>query len=146
MKLTTARLKKLIKEELETTLREMEGGEKKNQEYDKLLTLMSDKDSVNSAEILYQSIKNELTPEQQAFLDSCFKALELAREASQAHDNRQYDSEENIFQKFNKKFDEALGEMIRNAPQKDDLHKNAFLGVRAAAVDEADGVFGMLDL
>ena len=82
MKLTTARLKKLIKEELETTLREMEGGEKKNQKYENLLTLMSNKDLLDSAEILYQSIKNELeiTEEQQSFIDLSFKIINLVKE------------------------------------------------------------------
>ena len=82
MKLTTARLKKLIKEELETTLREMEGGEKKSQDYDKLLTLMSNEDFLNSAEILYQSSKNELeiTEEQRSFIELCFKIINLVKE------------------------------------------------------------------
>lgn len=139
MKLTTAHLKKLIKEELQSTLREMEEEHTPDFYYNRLLTLMSFESEVQLAEMTYLSMKDQLTPEQQAFLDSCVKALELAREACKTHDSKAYPA-------LNREFNEALREIFNNAPKKDDLHKKAFLGVREAAVNLACGWFGMLDL
>lgn len=146
MKLTTARLKKLIKEELQTTLREM-GGEEYTPDfyYNKLLTLLAFPDEVPLAEMTYLSMKDQFTPEQQAFLDSCINALEIARKAIQAYDNRHKTGHAGNVE-YNRMFQEALREIFNNAPQKDDLHKKAFRGVHSAAVDIAGGIFGMNDL
>jgi len=85
MKLNKETLKRIIKEELQTTLRESmaSGG---TDYYNKLLTLMSTKAGVYQAESLYEFARDQLDDEEKTFLDNCFRLLEIGREAGKIGD------------------------------------------------------------
>lgn len=85
MKLNKETLKRIIKEELQTTLRESmaSGG---TDYYNKLLTLMSTKAGVHQAESLYEFARDQLDDEEKTFLDNCFRLLEIGREAGKIGD------------------------------------------------------------
>jgi hypothetical protein len=85
MKLTKETLKRIIKEELQTTLRESmaSGG---TDYYNKLLTLMSTKAGVYRAESLYEIARDQLDDEEKTFFDNCFRLLEIGREAGKIGD------------------------------------------------------------
>tara|TARA_R100000406_G_scaffold36513_1_gene24159 strand:+ start:320 stop:868 length:549 start_codon:yes stop_codon:yes gene_type:complete len=81
MKLNKETLKRIIKEELEATLRESmpSGG---TDYYNKLVTLMGTKAGVYQAESLYEFARDQLDDEEKTFLDNCFRFLEIGREAT----------------------------------------------------------------
>ena len=81
MKLNKETLKRIIKEELQATLRESMpiGG---TDYYNKLITLMRTKAGVYQAESLYEFARDQLDDEEKTFLDNCFKLLEIGREAT----------------------------------------------------------------
>ena len=85
MRLNKETLKRIIKEELQATLRESmpSGG---TDYYNKLVTLMRTKAGVYQAESLYEFARGQLAPDEQTFLDNCFKLLELGREATKIGD------------------------------------------------------------
>lgn len=84
MKLNKQTLKRIIKEEIQATLRESmpSGG---TDYYNKLVTLMRTKAGVYQSESLYEFARGQLAPDEQTFLDNCFKLLELGREALKLH-------------------------------------------------------------
>jgi len=81
MKLDNQTLKRIIKEELQATLRESipSGG---TDYYNKLITLMRTKAGVYQAESLYEFARDQLDDEEKTFFENCFKLLELGREAT----------------------------------------------------------------
>jgi coenzyme F420-reducing hydrogenase alpha subunit len=85
MKLNKETLKRIIKEELQATLRESmpSGG---TDYYNKLITLMSTKAGVYQAESLYEFARDQLDDEEKTFLDNCFRLLEIGREATKIGD------------------------------------------------------------
>tara|TARA_R100001086_G_scaffold222176_1_gene139592 strand:- start:483 stop:1058 length:576 start_codon:yes stop_codon:yes gene_type:complete len=85
MKLNKETLKRIIKEELQETLRESmpSGG---TDYYNKLVTLMSTKEGVYQAESLYEFARDQLDDEEKTFLDNCFRFLEIGREATKLGD------------------------------------------------------------
>jgi hypothetical protein len=182
MKLNKETLKRIIKEELQTTLRESiaSGG---TDYYNKLLTLMSTKAGVYQAETLYEFARDQLDDEEKTFLDNCFRLLEIAREAIKLDDAKAEISKQireylkdNQFQSWqikrrqndvflqeleNKKtqiykeireldnlFDEQLliaGDLA--APMvTDNPRVHAFSASRQAAIEEAGGLFGFIDI
>jgi len=85
MKLNKKTLKQIIREELQTTLRESmpSGG---TDFYNKLVTLMRTTEGVYQAESLYEFARDQLDDEEKTFLDNCFRLLEIGREATKLGD------------------------------------------------------------
>jgi len=102
MKLTKETLKRIIKEELQTTLRESmaSGG---TDYYNNLLTLMSTKAGVYQAESLYEFDRDQLDDEEKTFLDNCFRLLEIGRKAGKIG---------NEIKEIDKKIREIMGNPI----------------------------------
>ena len=182
MKLNKETLKRIIKEELQATIRESmpSGGA---DYYNKLLTLMSTKAGVYQAESLYEFTRDQLDDEEKNFLDNCFRLLEIAREAMKLNDAKTEISkqiaeylEDNQFQPWQHKrrqndvflqelenkrtqiykeirkldnlFDEQLvivGDLA--APMvTDNPRAHVFSASRQAAIEEAGGLFGFIDI
>lgn len=87
MKLNKETLKRIIKEEIESVIRESEDNSGTDF-HNKLVTLMGTKEGVYQAEALYEYARDQLAPDEQSFLDNCFKFLEIAREARKLDSER----------------------------------------------------------
>ena len=174
MKLNKETLKRIIKEELQTTLRESmsSGG---TDFYNKLVTLMRTTEGVYQAESLYEFARDQLDDEEKTFLDNCFRLLEIGREATKlgaeideiGKQIRALVSEPAATEKDSvKELADRRKELYQEIRELDDLFDQqssivfdsvgrmvkenprvyAFYNSRELGVEEASGHFGMLSI
>lgn len=182
MKLNKETLKQIIKEEIESVIRESEDNSGTDF-HNKLVTSMRTKEGVYQAEQLYEYVRDQLTPDEQSFLDNCFKLLEIAREARKLDSERKKNKKEKdaylkenpyqpweIKRRQNDVFLQELenkiakiGKEIRElndlfneqesivgdlagGMSKDNPRAYAVSRARQAAIEEAGGLFGFVDI